>query len=58
MRFLPERELGGAFGPFAFFRERFGVVPNLFRAQTLLPRVIEAEARIASTVLHEEALVA
>ncbi|MGH9798141.1 MAG: carboxymuconolactone decarboxylase family protein, partial [Candidatus Polarisedimenticolia bacterium] len=38
-------------GPFLAFRDSFGFVPNLFRAQTLLPRVIEAEAGIASAVL-------
>lgn len=54
MSFLAERELDEAFGPFAFFRQSLGFVPNLFRAQTLLPRVIEAEARIAGVVLEKE----
>jgi len=54
MGFLPEVELGETFWPFAFFRANFGFVPNLFRAQTLLPRVIEAEARIAGAVLLRE----
>ncbi len=56
MSFLPEQALDEAFGAFGFLRERFGFVPNLFRAQTLLPRVIDAEARIASAVLREGAL--
>lgn len=56
MSFLPEQALDEAFGPFGFLRERFGFVPNLFRAQTLLPRVMEAEVRIASAVLREGAL--
>jgi RNA polymerase sigma-70 factor (ECF subfamily) len=42
----PER-----FPPFAFFLERFGVVPELFRAQTLLPDLIEAEADAVRKVL-------
>jgi hypothetical protein len=51
MSLLPEVELGGNFLPFAQFREKFGFIPNTFRAQTLLPRAIEAEAQIAATVV-------
>jgi uncharacterized peroxidase-related enzyme len=47
-------ELGETFAPFAFLRKNLGFIPNLFRAQTLLPRVIEAEARIAESVLFTE----
>ena len=54
MSYIRETELGLDFAPFAAFRERFGFVPNLFRAQTLLPRAIEAEAGIAATVLLQE----
>ncbi len=39
------------FPPFAFFKDRFGFVPNIFRAQTLRPDVLEAEARVVGTVL-------
>src|SRR5712691_8275082 len=46
-----EVDLGSSFAPFAGFKEHFGFIPNLFRAQTLLPRVIEAEAGIAAAVL-------
>jgi RNA polymerase sigma-70 factor (ECF subfamily) len=49
--YLPEIDLGERFVPFALFRESFGFVPSLFRAQTLLPGVIEAEARVAGAVL-------
>src|SRR5262249_42510143 len=57
MSYLRETELGVDFAPFASFREHFGFVPNLFQAQTLLPRAIEAEAGIAATVLlKQEAL--
>lgn len=54
LSFLPVVELGETFGPFIFFREKLGFIPNLFRAQTLLPRVIEAEAKIAESVLLRE----
>jgi hypothetical protein len=54
MSFLPEVELPETFGPFASFRETFGFIPNIFRAQTLLPRVIKAEAQIAGAVLLKE----
>jgi RNA polymerase sigma-70 factor (ECF subfamily) len=42
------------FSPFAFFDEQFGFVPNLFRAQTLRPDVIEAEAFTLRAVLLAE----
>jgi RNA polymerase sigma-70 factor (ECF subfamily) len=43
-----------SFEPFAFFESRLGVVPNLFRAQTLRPDVIEAEARAAGLIVANE----
>ncbi len=46
----PERD-PAEFPPFAFFQRSFGFVPNIFRAQTLLPHVIEAEARTVETIL-------
>src|SRR5215469_12159304 len=55
MSYLRKTELGADFAPFASFREHFGFVPNLFHAQTVLPRVIEAEAGIAATVLLKQA---
>ena len=55
MSLLPEIELEENFLPFVQFREKFGFVPNIFRAQTLLPRAIEAEAHIAATVVLREA---
>ena len=48
MSYLREAHLDGTFAPFVAFQTLFGFVPNVFRAQTLLPRVIEAEAGIAS----------
>jgi RNA polymerase sigma-70 factor (ECF subfamily) len=54
MTYLPTVDLGDSFAPFAWFRDRFGFVPNLFRAQSLLPRAIEAEAEITRAILAAE----
>jgi RNA polymerase sigma-70 factor (ECF subfamily) len=54
MSFLSEVRLDDKFGPFVAFQEDLGFVPNLLRAQTLLPRVIEAQTRIAATVLLKD----
>src|SRR5713101_447793 len=48
MSFLSEFHLGDKFGPFVAFQDALGFVPNLLRAQTLLPRVIEAQAALES----------
>jgi hypothetical protein len=41
MSFLPEVQLDETFGPFVAAQENFGFIPNLFRAQSLVPRVIQ-----------------
>jgi hypothetical protein len=41
MSYLREVTVGGAFSPSVALQALFGFVPNVFRAQTLLPRVIE-----------------
>ena len=51
MSFLREAELSEAFEPFIFFRNNLGLVPNLFRAQSLLPRVLEVEAELTNLLL-------
>jgi RNA polymerase sigma-70 factor (ECF subfamily) len=51
MSFVGEVDLGPDFAPFAAFRQLFGYVPALFRAQSLLPRAIEAEAAIGGAVV-------
>jgi RNA polymerase sigma-70 factor (ECF subfamily) len=56
MSYLQEVDLGGAFPPFVSFEEHFGVVPNLFRAQTLLPRVLEGEAELMGAVLFKDSI--
>ena len=52
--YLPSLDLGDEFAPFRSFQSVLGFVPRLFRSQTLLPRAIEAESRIAETVLFTE----
>ncbi len=42
LSYFTEVEVGEGFEPFAVLRDAFGLVPNIFRAQTLLPRLIEA----------------
>ena len=54
MSYFGEVDLGSSFPPFDAAQESFGFVPKLFRAQTLLPRLIEAEARLATAVLWNE----
>jgi RNA polymerase sigma-70 factor, ECF subfamily len=54
MSFLSEVQLEAGFAPFATFRESFGFVPNLLQAQTLLPRVIEAQAKLEGAVRLQE----
>ncbi len=57
MGYFREEELGSSFPPFVAFLDEFGFVPHVFRAQTILPRLIEAEAALLSTiVLKEQAL--
>jgi hypothetical protein len=53
--FLKAVQLDDKFGPFVEFQQTFGFVPNLLPAQTLVPRVIEAQAKLGSAVrLREE----
>jgi uncharacterized peroxidase-related enzyme len=42
------------FAPFAFFQKRLGFIPNIFRAQTLRPDLLEAEADAVGTILLTE----
>ena len=51
MSYFGEVDLGPSFQPFTACREQFGFVPKLFRAQTLLPRLIQAECALVSAIL-------
>ena len=54
MSFFSEVQLEDKFGPFVAFQEALGFIPNLLHAQTLLPRVIEAQAKLEGTVRLQE----
>ena len=54
MSFLREVHLEDNFGPFVAYQEALGFVPNLLHAQTLLPRVIEAQAKLEQAVCMQE----
>jgi RNA polymerase sigma-70 factor (ECF subfamily) len=54
MGFLREVELGVSFAPFSAFREHFGFVPSLFRCQSLLPRLVEAETGLLASILFKD----
>jgi RNA polymerase sigma-70 factor, ECF subfamily len=49
-----EVDLGSSFQPFVALQEQFGFVPKVFRAQTLLPRAIEAEAALIAAILFTD----
>lgn len=50
MSFLLKTQSEGKFGPFEGFHQDFGFIPNLIHAQSLLPRVIEAQASLEKAV--------
>jgi alkylhydroperoxidase family enzyme len=54
MGFLREVELGVSFAPFSAFRKHFGFVPSLFRCQSLLPRLVEAETGLLASILFKD----
>jgi RNA polymerase sigma-70 factor (ECF subfamily) len=54
MGFFREVELGASFAPSAALREYFGFVPAVFRCQGLLPRLIEAEAGLAASIVFQD----
>jgi RNA polymerase sigma-70 factor (ECF subfamily) len=54
MGFIREVELGASFAPVLACRDYFGYVPAVYRAQSLLPRLIEAEIAIATAILFQE----
>lgn len=54
MSFLGEVQLDEKLDPVAVFQEDLGFIPNLIRAQSLLPRVIEAQANLERAVRLED----
>src|SRR5215472_18861007 len=54
MGFIREVELGASFAPVLACREYWGYVPAVYRAQSLLPRLVEAEIALATAILVQE----
>lgn len=54
MGFVREVELGASFAPIVACRDYFGYLPDVYRAQGLLPRLVEAEVALASAILFEQ----
>jgi RNA polymerase sigma-70 factor (ECF subfamily) len=54
MGFAREVELGVSFAPVLACRNYFGYVPAIYRAQSLLPSLIEAEIGLANAILFRE----
>ena len=51
---FPEIPLDPSSAALAVFRENYGFVPRLFRAQGSLPRLVEAEAALANSILYHD----
>jgi RNA polymerase sigma-70 factor (ECF subfamily) len=54
LSFFREVDLGDHYGPFAVYTENLGFVPAIVRAQTLLPRLIEAQSKLEKAILFAE----
>ena len=55
MSFLREAPLDESlFAPFVLFRKSLGYVPNLFRAQTLRPDVVQAETDLYAAIVGKD----
>ena len=54
MSFVREVQLEDKFGPFIAYQKGLGFIPNLLRAQSLLPRVVEAQAELEGAVRLQE----
>ena len=54
MSFFREVQLDESFEPFVALKERYGFIPNLIRAQTLAPRLIESYEKLESIALVQK----
>jgi RNA polymerase sigma-70 factor, ECF subfamily len=54
MSYFGEVATGSPFPAFAVFRDHFGFVPRLFCSKSLLPRLIDAEAALVSSILFTD----
>jgi RNA polymerase sigma-70 factor (ECF subfamily) len=55
MSYFGEAAAGTTPPAFTLLREQFGFVPKIFSAQSLMPRLIEAESALLSSILFKEA---
>ena len=49
--YLSAKEMPSDFAPFAFLRDNFGLVPNLFQVQALCPAAVAAEVEAMRLIL-------
>jgi RNA polymerase sigma-70 factor (ECF subfamily) len=54
MGFVREVELGASFAPAGACLDYFGHLPAVYRAQSLVPRLVEAEIALATAILFQE----
>src|SRR5271165_1152377 len=54
MSYFGEVAVDTSLPAFAVLREQFGFVPKVFSAQALLPRLIDAEGALLSTILFKD----
>src|SRR5690242_8684206 len=54
MGLLREVELDASFAPAAACRNYLGYLPAVYRAQSLLPRLIEPQVALATGILYDE----
>jgi len=55
MGFAREVELAPSSAPLLACRDYFGYIPTVYRAQSLLPRLLEAELGVEAAILYREA---
>lgn len=54
MGYFGEVNLGSSFQPFTVLTEQYGFVPGVFRAQSLAPKLIDAEVALVSGILFSD----
>src|SRR5436190_6766011 len=54
MGFVREVELDASFAPMRACLDYFGYIPAVYRAQSLAPRLIEAEIALATAIVFEK----
>src|SRR5215467_11067327 len=54
MGFAREADLNQAFTPFVTCRDYFGYFPAVYRAQTIVPRLLQAEISLEAAILYDD----